>query len=336
MKRKKTEGIVFIYETLISGGIVNKRETADKLGVSEKTISRYISDLKSYFLNENKQEYIKYSRETGGYILETKKEDVLTKKDILAISKVLLESRGFNKEEITQIIEKLLQNCVYKDKAYIRQVISNELHNYVEPKHGGYLVDKLWDLSEAIRKQRKVKIEYTKIGIKGDVEINTTKRILRPEGILFSEYYFYLIAQIDGKDYENPAIYRLDRIKNYRILDEGFEIKYQDRFKEGEFRKHIQFMQSGKLQTIKFKFKGESVEAVLDRLPTAEILDENDGEYLIEAEIFGRGIKMWLLSQGDAIEVIEPKEFRYEMKNIIKSMLNVYELKNLNVTDENL
>lgn len=48
--------------------------------------------------------------------------------------------------------------------------------------------------------------------------------------------------------------------------------------KEMEFRKRIQFMQGGKLRRIKFKYKGKSLEAVLDKLPTAEILrEEEDG-----------------------------------------------------------
>ena len=74
--------------------------------------------------------------------------------------------------------------------------------------------------------------------------------------------------------------------------------------KEGEFRKRIQFMYGGKLQKVKFKYKGTSVEAVLDRLPTAKILEEKDGVYTISAEVFGKGIDMWLRSQGDMVEVI--------------------------------
>ena len=64
-------------------------------------------------------------------------------------------------------------------------------------------------------------------------------------------------------------------------------------------------MYGGKLQKVKFKYKGSSVEAVPDRLPTAKILDKGDGVYTISAEVFGKGIDMWLRSQGDMVEVIE-------------------------------
>lgn len=57
----------------------------------------------------------------------------------------------------------------------------------------------------------------------------------------------------------------------------------------------------GKLQRVKFKYWGENVEAVLDRLPTAKVLDEEDGVYIISAEVFRREINMWLRSQGDSV-----------------------------------
>ena len=61
-------------------------------------------------------------------------------------------------------------------------------------------------------------------------------------------------------------------------------------------------MYGGRLRTVHFLYKGPSVEAVLDRLPTAEIVDERDGMYEIRAEVFGKGIDMWLKSQGNRIE----------------------------------
>ena len=73
---------------------------------------------------------------------------------------------------------------------------------------------------------------------------------------------------------------------------------YKDRFQEGEFRKRVQFMYGGKLERIKFKYTGPSIEAVLDRLPTAEILSQDEEGWIVEAEVFGKGIDMWLQSQG--------------------------------------
>lgn len=136
------------------------------------------------------------------------------------------------------------------------------------------------------------------------------ERRLEPAAILFSEYYFYLAGFIRGIDrkeeFENeddpfPTIYRIDRIEKLEVLDERFRVPYADRFEEGEFRKRIQFMYGGRLRKIRFRYSGESVEAVLDRLPTAKILGREDGGYVIEAEVFGKGIDMWAKSQGEYI-----------------------------------
>ena len=82
---------------------------------------------------------------------------------------------------------------------------------------------------------------------------------------------------------------------------------YKDRFEEGEFRKRVQFMYGGKLNRIRFEYTGTDVDAILDRLPTAKIESEKDGEYIIRAEVFGKGIDMWVKSQGENVRVIEGK-----------------------------
>ena len=139
----------------------------------------------------------------------------------------------------------------------------------------------------------------------------TVRRTVEPVGILFSEYYFYLAAYLRGVDrkqsFENPedpypTIYRIDRIRAFCPTGEHFTPAYAKRFQEGEFRKRVQFMYGGKLQKIRFKYTGPSIESVLDRLPTAEILSQDDSGWLVSAEVFGKGIEMWIKSQGEYIE----------------------------------
>ena len=105
-----------------------------------------------------------------------------------------------------------------------------------------------------------------------------------------------------------PTIYRIDRIRSFNVLDEHFRVPYSERFEEGEFRKRVQFMYGGKLERITFKYTGPSVEAVLDRLPTAEIVNQDDDGWIITAEVFGKGIDMWLRSQGEYIKSTKERE----------------------------
>ncbi|UZE44872.1 hypothetical protein [Selenomonas sputigena] len=73
------------------------------------------------------------------------------------------------------------------------------------------------------------------------------------------------------------------------------------KFSDGEFRKRIQFMYAGELCHVTFDYSGTSVEAVLDRLPMARIISEENGVYRITAEVYGNGIDMWLRSQRSAV-----------------------------------
>ena len=102
-----------------------------------------------------------------------------------------------------------------------------------------------------------------------------------------------------------PTIYRIDRIKGIKVCDEHFHIPYSSRFEEGEFRKRIQFMYGGKLKKVRFKYLGNDIDAILDRLPTAIIKADDESGYILEAEVFGKGIDMWIKSQGDLIELLE-------------------------------
>ena len=86
------------------------------------------------------------------------------------------------------------------------------------------------------------------------------------------------------------------------MLNEHFQLPYRDRFEEGEFRKRVQFMYGGKLETIRFRYTGPSLEAVLDRLPTAQVISQDEEGWTISAVVFGKGIDMWLRSQGDYVK----------------------------------
>ena len=131
---------------------------------------------------------------------------------------------------------------------------------------------------------------------------------------MFSEYYFYLTAFLEDKtDFENPddlfpTIYRVDRIRSFQVMEEHFRVPYAKRFEEGEFRKRVQFMYGGSLEQIKFRYTGPSLEAVLDRLPTAEVVSTDEEGWTIRAEVFGKGVDMWLRSQGAYVQTVEEGE----------------------------
>ncbi len=298
---------------LLDGELIRKADEAEHYDVNERSIQRDIDDLRVFFeeraLTDGEQREIIYDHRLRGYRLTRTYKKDLTNGEALAVCKILLESRALRKDELETILDKLINGCVPKrNRLQVSDLLANERYNYIQPQHDRPLVSKLWDVGLAVKEQRLLLIEYTKLK-----ESETVQRLVQPVGIMFSEFYFYLTAFITDidreKEFENkddlfPTIYRIDRIQGYRILDEHFEVPYKDRFQEGEFRKRVQFMYGGKLQRIKFIYTGPSIESVLDRLPTAEATEQPDGSFLVSAEVFGKGVDMWLRSQGDYIRNI--------------------------------
>ena len=85
-------------------------------------------------------------------------------------------------------------------------------------------------------------------------------------------------------------------------------------------------MWPGKLRTIRFEFTGISVQAVMDKLPTAKVIERTGRKYLIEATVYGDGIKIWLLSQGPWVKVLEPEDLVQEVKSRLTRALAQYEI----------
>ena len=272
----KSLRLLQLYDMFQSGQVINKANAAAEFGVTERSIQRDIEDLRCYLAGHAPMHTIVYDAKARGYRLTDKTESLFTNSETLAVCKILMESRSMVKDEMLPILDKLIANCVpERDKKTVEDLVRNEKFHYIEPHHQNTILPGLWEIGQAIQHQQVMEITYERMK-----EPKLVTRRIQPVGLMFSEYYFYLTAYIQNVDkdtsFENkedpfPTIYRIDRIRDFKVLDEHFRIPYTERFEEGEFRKRVQFMYGGKLERIKFRYKGMSLEAVLDRLPTAKI-----------------------------------------------------------------
>ncbi len=312
-KEDKSNRALSIYSRLMNGRAINKSEEAKRFRVSEKSIQRDIEGIKTFLDNQAASEGIPnnlvYDYKMKAYRIEQSDDVKLTNDEILAICKILLASRAFSKEEMNSMIDKIIDFCVpIKNQKVVKKLLISERYHYVELTNKQKILDKMMVLGEAISSQYVIEFDYK--GVQG----HTNKhRSVEPYAIMFSDFYFYLVGRIRDINPEIafanpqdafPTIYRMDRLKNLKVTGEHFSVPYRNKFEEGEYRKRIQFMRGGKNRKIKFEYSGFAVEAVLDRLPTARIIGESEGKYIVEAEVFGDGIDMWIRSQGDAIRIL--------------------------------
>ncbi len=310
--------VLKIYGKLMSGEVVYKTEAAKLFGVTERTFQRDIEDLRCFFADDADDSGIRrelvYSREMNGYYLVNKDVSMLNDSETIALCKIMLESRAFTKDEMTPIINKLLSCCVHpKFGRRAIDYISNELECYIEPNHHKNFIDSISDISRAVSERKYMKIRYRR------QDGSETERVIKPVGIMFSEFYFYLpaFAENTGKDIFRGedslssgsgdiflSAYRLDRIQQFEVLDRCFDSLCKNSSDERELRKRIQFLCGGKLRRVKFLYKGKNVEGVLDRFPASKIVGRSDDGVVFIAEAFGDGIDVWLRGQGRAVEIL--------------------------------
>ena len=246
----KTDRILKIYSRLAGGETLRKKELAQQFHVTERSVQRDMESLRYFFAEQGLRQDIVYDKASKGYRLERPAHSLLSNSEILAVCKILLESRSLRNDEMLPILDKLVACCVPEEsRRAVTALLANEKHHYTAPHHGQKLLPGLWEIGQAVQNHQVIEIAYKRLK-----EPKLVRRRVLPVGIMFSEYYFYLTAFLEDKtDFDNPddlfpTICRIDRIRDFKVLDERFRVPYKDRFQEGEFRKRVQFMYGGKLE----------------------------------------------------------------------------------------
>ncbi len=246
-KNDKVERVLRIYTKLLNGGLVNKSEEALKYGVNERSIQRDMDDIRNFLALEQATSgciySIIYDRGKKGYRMQKIQQTQFTNGELLAMSKLLLGSQAFSKNELNGLLEKIIAHCDEpNNQKLLKSLLGNEMFHYME-RHGMDLMELLWALGQAVQGCYYIDI----IWLDGEQSTVVSKR-LKPVAILYMNQFFYLAAFEDkaGQEEESkalgqdaPEVFRIDRIQQLKVLEERFHIPYSKRFEEGEFRKKI-------------------------------------------------------------------------------------------------
>lgn len=317
MENTKQDRLLEIFFRGLRGEDLSVQRLADEYQVSTKSITRNLNDLKA-FLGDHRElvgnTELQYSHQSKCYRLHM--DEFLSNQELFSLVEVMIGARAFSKMELLALIDKLKRFTTPEDRPKLNDLIRKELYHYPEVKHDCESVEKsLWQLVNCISEGREISVEYYRMDRKW-----VTHR-LRPASIIFTDHYFYLIAFGADSNTEKPLYFRVDRIKHITEHRKKAKTEPAPSFDEGLLRQRSLFMWPGPLRTIRFEFSGPSVQAVLDKLPTAKIIEKLEKrKYLIEAEVYGDGIKMWLLSQGAWVKVVSPDYFVEELRSEIQKM----------------
>ena len=127
---KRSYRVLKLFETfqkLGHGAVLDKKEFAEEMGVSERSVQRDIRTINGYLSDCGNSSEIVYDRQRNGYRLCQEDTRFLDKGEILAVCKILIESRAFSKAELKSLLNRLLHSMISKDT-------QKEIENYINQK----------------------------------------------------------------------------------------------------------------------------------------------------------------------------------------------------------
>ena len=312
------ERILSIFLRLQSGAHLSKAQLSDEFGVSPKTIQRDFS-LLGEFLMTQPSFAAELAYDSKYHTRYLKGRSLFNKKDILIISKILLENRALNKGENDSLLKSLLNLVSREEQKEIEAIIGSEKLNYAPIADQQERIDKIWEWSEMIREERVVEIAY-----QSPYQKETKKYLVFPVSLYYDIHYFYLVGY--HLKHETYMTLRLDRIQSWQVSEASKpNISYGRKFRDGDIRNQRVDAFIGQKIRIELEFRYDPT-IVLDQFPTANIIGQN-GEWTcfkLESQ-YTPGLKRWLLGQGEAVKVLSPQVLIDDLRQSLKNILENYE-----------
>ena len=313
---KPQERLLTIFLRLQAGQRLSKAQLSEEFGIDNRTAQRSMSILKSFLQEQHiPNTAIVFDTTDNTYRLIGK--TTFNKKDILIISKILLENRALNKSELNSLLEGLLALLSIEEKKEVNAIISSERLNYKSLTNDKDRIDTIWFLSEAIRREQMLEIKY-KAPLK-DVK----RHIIFPVSLYYDAHYFYLVAY--HLKHENYTTFRVDRMESLRESHvKKPEISYGRKYRDGDVRNQKVDAFEGRKIKVRLRYTGIS-EIVFDQFPNHEIISCDKGDMIVQIETQDTpGLKRWILGQEDEITVLYPQSLADSIQNSLEKMLNNY------------
>ena len=174
-------------------------------------------------------------------------------------------------------------------------------------------------LEEALYEQKVVRATYQPGG-----KTEFVRHILHPYAIFFRKSDWYLEARSNQS--ENASLtFKILRFQRVMLTGETFEMPADFSLSEDLASRWELF--SGDPISVTLKIAAHKVYLVTEkeRHRSQEIIERcPDGSVIVRYEVPKEDFTFWVLSLGDAVEVLEPAEFRAEFGEIVRRMHGIY------------
>ena len=300
VKTMKDNRLFRILYYILEKGKVTASELADKFEVSVRTIYRDIDSISSAGIPI-------YALQGKGGGIEIAEDFVLSKSLLSENEKqqILSALQGLDNTAIqheNELLTKLSALFKMKNTSWIEVDFNNWQNNKMYEKTFN-------DIKSAILSKNIVSFTYFSSNEK------ETSRRVKPVRLLFKgqDWYLYALCLLRN----DFRYFKLSRIKNLETHTE----KFDDNFEDVVLKKEMPYENT---VHIKVKFDRKAAFRVYDEL-NGEITEDDEGNLYAEIEIPNDyNLFNYIFSFGDGAEVLEPKEIRMQIKEMINKMAGKY------------
>ena len=285
---------------ILEKGKVTASELADKFEVSVRTIYRDIDSISSAGIP-----IYALQGKCGGIEIA---EDFVLRKSLLSENEkqqIMSALQGLDNTRVqheNELLTKLSALFKMKNTSWIEVDFNNWQNNKLYEQTFN-------DIKSAILSKNIISFTYFSSNEK------ETSRRVKPVRLLFKSQDWYLYAFCLLRN--DFRYFKLSRIKNLEIYTEKFDDSFEDAILKKE-------MPHENIVHIKVKFDRKVAFRVYDEI-NGEIIEDEEGNLYAEIEIPNDyNLFNYIFSFGDGAEVLEPKEIRMQIKEMINKMAEKY------------
>ena len=319
-KQSSTLRIVKILLRLMQGEALSYEQLQAEYPKSLRTLQRDLTEIRTGLMEITPNKSLaRVPDDQGRFQLKNDERADGDLSAALAIGNIVLASRSLVSSEKMALMRYLIQPLDCAERDLLKQYLVFPAGSYAPIASVRPLIENLERIAQLIVAHRHIAFTY-----QTDATAAPVRQHGQPLTIYFDDMYFYVVMQSD--EHQGFWPYRVDYILKITASHRGQEVIHRQHFSLQGMRAESYHLALGPSRTITFRYWGNP-QVTLDRLATARIIAHDTTQHcvVIQAQVRFAGVKMWLLSQGDQLELLSPADLVADFRQTVKLMNQRYE-----------
>lgn len=229
---KKTMRILAVFEHLWDGKVLKKETFGADHHVSSRSVQRDLSAVRQYLEEQGKEDSLQYDRERRGYRLEHARSSRLGRDEVLAAGKILLDSDALGREEMQNLVEKMVGALSPDQRKQVNALLQNERFQYRPADSDSCYIPLIGLLSDCVAEGKWVSFSYR--GMDGTM----AQHRVYPQSVMYLKHHFWLIAYYPGSKSRFWGFLLRD-MENVKQSEGRSPLRYSERFNAAGFRSRL-------------------------------------------------------------------------------------------------